>query len=129
MITVIRSSHKLFYQVNKYLLQVSVGVNGNGSTGTLVGVAGYPVAAAAPSVPYGLPGIPYPLGYNYISGLTTSVSCINPQVPMQVRISRTNVMYCISTGSVESVFLYFFISLFILFSISQIVGTSRLYGG
>lgn len=66
------------------MLQVSVGVNGNGSAGTLVGVTGYPVAATAPSVPYGLPGIPYPLGYNYISGLTTSVSCINPQMPMQV---------------------------------------------
>lgn len=70
-------------------MQVSVSVNANGGAGAMVGVAGYPVAAtaaaaAAPSVPYGLSAIPYPLGYNYISGLSTSVSCINPQIPMQV---------------------------------------------
>lgn len=74
--------------------QVSVGVNGNGSAGALVGMTGYSVAATAPSVPYGLPGIPYPLGYNYIPGLTTSVSCINPQMPMQVRMFTASVSLC-----------------------------------
>ncbi|XP_042239030.1 zinc finger SWIM domain-containing protein 8 homolog isoform X2 [Homarus americanus] len=77
---------------------VSVGVNGSGGAGTIVGVAGYPVAATAPSVPYGLPGIPYPLGYNYIQGLTTSVSCINPQMPMQMYIQPPGVPFSGAQG-------------------------------
>ncbi|XP_064116671.1 zinc finger SWIM domain-containing protein 8 homolog isoform X1 [Macrobrachium nipponense] len=72
---------------------VSVATNSNGNAGTLTGVAGYQVAATAPSVPYGLPGIPYPLGYNYIQGLTTSVSCINPQMPMQMYIQPPGVPF------------------------------------
>lgn len=70
-------------------LQVSVGMNGNGGAGALPGVAGYPVAAPPSSVPYALTGIPYQLGYNYIQGLPTSVSCINPQMPLPVNVVLT----------------------------------------
>ncbi|ROT72518.1 putative zinc finger SWIM domain-containing protein 8 [Penaeus vannamei] len=77
---------------------VSVGMNGNGGAGALPGVAGYPVAAPPSSVPYALTGIPYQLGYNYIQGLPTSVSCINPQMPMPMYIQPPGVPFSGAQG-------------------------------
>ncbi|KAK7073230.1 Zinc finger SWIM domain-containing protein 8 [Halocaridina rubra] len=77
---------------------VSVGMNNSGNAGTIPAIAGYPVAATAPSVPYGLAGIPYSLSYNYIPGLTTSVSCLNPQMPMQMYIQPPGVPFSGAAG-------------------------------
>ncbi|KAB7501706.1 Zinc finger SWIM domain-containing protein 8 [Armadillidium nasatum] len=62
------------------------------------GVPTYPIGAPGT---YGIPGLPYPLGYNYIQSLPPSVSCINPQLPVQMFIQPQGVPFNGTQGGVS----------------------------
>ncbi|XP_076055750.1 zinc finger SWIM domain-containing dorado isoform X2 [Oratosquilla oratoria] len=81
-------------------LQPSVcsAVSGSTSSSSSSGVTGYAIAATggaptAPAVPYGLPTVPYHLGYNYVQSLPPGVPCLNPQVPVQMYIQPSGVQF------------------------------------